>query len=219
MIEGLHQPKYVAPLNKYIFTLLHFWTLLLSQESLSIPSSPSSFPFVAERILGMLSRKALILLFKLFRYLFSMRLCAFWRLQMGDFARGFSDWRFRGRTVGFFASTSPSASHGELDSELLGDEAKLGVEMVVRFSEEGLLYRAGGVLVLFSKAVAITQGSMNDFWSNPSSTVREEAFDIGDGSPNWGRLEELDRLNDCSPSRPSRSSKLKASGLSSVPQS
>jgi hypothetical protein len=51
-----------------------------------------------------------------------------------------------------------------LVSELLpGDEAKLGVEMVWWFSSEGLLNEAAGVLVLFSKAVGITHGSMNEF--------------------------------------------------------
>lgn len=62
-------------------------------------------------------------------------------------------------TVGFdfFVSTSWSTSHGELDSELLGDEAKLGAEM------KGLLHGAAGVEALFSKAVGMSQRSVNDF--------------------------------------------------------
>jgi hypothetical protein len=77
----------------------------------------------------MLSRKVLILAFKLFRYLFSMRLCEFWLLQMGDLAREFPDWCFFPAriVVGFFVSTSSrSTCQGELDSGLLpGDEVKL----------------------------------------------------------------------------------------------
>jgi len=115
----------------------------------------------------MLSRKALILLFRLFRYRFSIRLCElFWRLQMGDadLPREVSDGWFlpfpvRNVNFGFdfLVSTSWSTSHGELDSELLGDEAKLGAEM------EGLLHGAVGVEPLFSKAVGMSQGSTNDF--------------------------------------------------------
>lgn len=114
----------------------------------------------------MLSRKVLILLFRLFRYRFSIRLCdLFWPLPIGeaDLPREISDiWFFftvRGEIVDFdfFGSTSRSTSHGELDSELLGDEARLGAERV------GLLHRAAGVAVLFSKAVGMSHGSMNDF--------------------------------------------------------
>jgi hypothetical protein len=82
---------------------------------------------------------------------------------MGDLAREVSDRCFRTRIVGFFVSTSRSTSQGELDTELPGDEAKLGVEMTGEFSAEGLLHGAAGVLVLFSKAVGITHGSMNEF--------------------------------------------------------
>lgn len=57
----------------------------------------------------------------------------------------------------FFVSASWLTSHGELDSELLGDEARLGGERV------GLLHGAAGVVVLFSKAMGMSHGSMNDF--------------------------------------------------------
>jgi hypothetical protein len=50
-----------------------------------------------------------------------------------------------------------------LDSELLGDEAKLGIVMPGKFSPEGLLHEAVEVLMLFSKAVGATQRSMSDF--------------------------------------------------------
>lgn len=53
--------------------------------------------------------------------------------------------------------TSWSASHGELASELLGDEARLGAEM------EGLLSGAVGVEVLFSKRLEVSQGLVSEF--------------------------------------------------------
>lgn len=115
----------------------------------------------------MQSRKALILLFRLFRYRFSIRLCElFWRLPIGeaDLPREVSEGGFffpvRSETADFdfLDSTSRSTSHCESDSELLGDEARLGAEGV------GLLYgAAAGVAVLFSKAVGMSHGSMNDF--------------------------------------------------------
>jgi len=123
----------------------------------------------------MLSRKELILVFKLFRYLFSMRLCEFWRFRQGD--KSFSDrFCFRARFVVVLVSRSgcsaPQAA--ELDGELPEDEAKLGnFLMVGKSSSKGLLHGTIGVLA-FSKAAVITQGSMSGFWSNASSALREE---------------------------------------------
>jgi hypothetical protein len=112
----------------------------------------------------MLLRRLLILVFKLFRYLFSMRLCEFWRFRQGD--KSFSDrFCFRARFVVVLVSRSGcSASQAdELDGELLDDEAKLGnFLMVGKSSSKGLLHGADGVLA-FSKAVGIIQGSMTGF--------------------------------------------------------
>lgn len=118
----------------------------------------------------MLSRNAWILLFKLLRYRFSMRLCAFWRLAQGGvslLAREFCCYfRVPFVVVGLFVRTlcCPS-SHSELDSELPGDEGKLGIAMEGEFSldGEGLVHASVGVLVLFSKSAGITHASMSDF--------------------------------------------------------
>jgi hypothetical protein len=85
---------------------------------------------------------------------------------VGDLARDVSDrCCFPVRSLGFLVSSSRSSSRGELHSEveLPRREAELGVEMMGKFSLEGLLHREGRVLVLFSKALDMGQESMNDF--------------------------------------------------------
>jgi hypothetical protein len=147
----------------------------------------------------MLSRKVLILVFKLFRYFFSMRLCELWRLGQGDksFSDRFRCFCFRERIVVVLVFTSGcSASHDEFEEELPGVEAKLGnFLMAGNSSSKGLSHDAVGVLALFSEAVGIIQGSMSRFWSTMSSTpLSEEESDIGDGSANTGGLEEFSSL-------------------------
>lgn len=92
-----------------------------------------------------------------------MRLCEFLCLEQGTLAREFSDRRFCVRVVDLFTPASCSTSHGELASELPGDDAKLGVAMAEKFSPEGLLHGAVRAMVLFRIAVGLTKRSMSDF--------------------------------------------------------
>jgi hypothetical protein len=91
----------------------------------------------------MLSRKLLILVFKLFRYRFSMTLCELWRLRHSgkSFSHRFCCFCFRARIVVVLVFTSGCpTSQDEFEEELAGDEAKLGIIAVAgKSSSKGLL--------------------------------------------------------------------------------
>lgn len=74
----------------------------------------------------MQSRKALILVFKLFLYLFSIMLCAVSCLGESDLALAFTGCCFLAR-FGRSDPTSHSGSGDETDSELIGDKVRAGV--------------------------------------------------------------------------------------------
>ena len=69
-----------------------------------------------------------------------------------------------------------------------------------------------------SNVVGRAHGLMSDFGSNLSSGVKEDASEIGDGSPNSVGLEGSNRLDESRSSRIGISSSSRTSGLYSVSQ-